>query len=162
WYLNRVVDGNEVDGFQPVKGDQVVKDLGLQGVNPQGISAMGFPTMNITGFTSLSTQPGGVIQDDHDVSFASSTTWSKSKHTLKFGGEYRKYLAFLGSSGDGTYGSFDFNGSLSGFGYSDFLLGLPFSSQRLNVFTNRGRHSSELGLYVDDTYKVNNRITLTL
>src|SRR5262249_41537461 len=41
WYLNRVRDGEPVNGFQPIRGDQAVAELGLQGVNPKSYSAMG-------------------------------------------------------------------------------------------------------------------------
>ncbi len=50
WYQPIVIDGDTVDGFKPISGDAVVKELGIQGVNPQGLSGMGFPTIAITGF----------------------------------------------------------------------------------------------------------------
>jgi TonB-dependent receptor-like protein len=63
---------------------------------------------------------------------------------------------------DGTYGSFTFNGSLSGFGYADFLMGLPFQSTRLNPLIGRTKTDSELGLFVQDAFKVSKRLTLDL
>ena len=47
-YKETLKDGDTVNGFSPVKGDQVIKELGIQGVNPQGLSAMGFPIMAIS------------------------------------------------------------------------------------------------------------------
>ncbi|HUS07276.1 MAG TPA: carboxypeptidase regulatory-like domain-containing protein [Bryobacteraceae bacterium] len=155
-------DGGTVDGFTPQRGDKVVKDLGLQGVNPRNLSAMGFPRMDITGYPTLRNQPGGLILDDRDWGYADSVTWSKGRHVLKFGGEVKPFSRFDGTVPEGTYGSFAFNGSLTGYAYSDFLLGLPYSSQRLDPLTNRTRLDSEIGFYAVDTFKVNNRLTLDL
>ncbi len=44
-YKETLKDGDPVSNVTPVKGDQVIKDLGIQGVNPQNLSAMGFPIM---------------------------------------------------------------------------------------------------------------------
>lgn len=162
WYLNKVVDGNTVDGYVPLKGDQVVKDLGLQGVNPRGLSAMGFPEMNITGYTVLNLQPGGTAQNDHDFNAAATLSKITAAHSLKFGVDYRKYLGYNDVVANGTYGQFAFTGSLSGYPYADFLLGLPFSSARVDPLVDRSRRSSELGLFVDDTWKVSKRLTLNL
>lgn len=162
WYLNKVVDGNTVDGFTPAQGDQVVRDLGIQGVNPRGLSAMGFPEMNITGYTALNLQPGGTAQNDDDYNVAATLTKLTAKHSLKIGFDYRRYKGYNDIVPNGTYGSFAFTGSFSGYGYSDFLLGLPQSSTRVDPLVDRTRHSSELGLFIDDTWKVSNKLTLTL
>lgn len=162
WYLNKVVDGNTVDGYEPLKGDAVVRELGIQGVNPRGLSAMGFPEMNITGYTALNLQPGGTAQDDHDYNAAATLSKMTSTHSIKFGFDYRKYIGYNNVVPNGTYGQFAFNGSLSGFPYSDFLLGLPFTSTRVDPLVDRRRRSNELGLFVDDTWKLTSRLTLTL
>lgn len=162
WYLNKVVDGNTVDGYEPLKGDAVVRELGIQGVNPRGLSAMGFPEMNITGHTALNLQPGGTAQHDHDYNAAATLSKMTAKHSLKIGFDYRKYIGYNDVVPNGTYGQFTFNGSLSGFPYADFLLGLPFTSSRVDPLVDRRRRSNELGLFIDDTWKVNSRLTLTL
>lgn len=162
WYLNKVVDGNTVDGYEPLKGDTVVRELGIQGVNPRGLSAMGFPEMNITGYTALNLQPGGTAQDDHDYNAAATLSKMTAKHSIKVGFDYRKYIGYSDVVQNGTYGQFTFNGSLSGFPYADFLLGLPFSSSRVDPLVDRRRRSNELGLFVDDTWKVSSDLTLTL
>jgi hypothetical protein len=63
---------------------------------------------------------------------------------------------------DGSYGSFNFNGTYTGFSYADFLLGIPFSSSRLNPLIGRTRTDSELGIFVQDSFKVSKRLTLDL
>jgi len=161
-YKEKYTDGDPLYGVTPFKGDAAVKQIGLQGVNPKGYSAEGFPTMNITGYPSLATQPGGERQNDHDWGYADTVTWSKGRHVFKFGGEYKPQSRFSGYIPEGTYGSFTFNGSLSGYGYSDFMLGLPYTSTRLDPLTNRTLHDSELGLFIQDSWKVSKRLTLDL
>ena len=162
FYKEKYTDGEPLYGVTPFKGDAAVKQIGLQGVNPKGYSAEGFPRMDISGYPSLYTQPGGERQNDHDWGYADTATWSKGRHVMKFGGEYKPQSRFSGFIPEGTYGSFAFNGSLSGYAYADFLLGLPFTSTRLDPLTNRTLLDSELGLFAQDSFKVNNRLTLDL
>jgi hypothetical protein len=90
YYQADVRDGTTVDNFTPQLGDEVVSQIGLQGVNPQGLSAMGFPRQNITGYPSLFNQPGGHIQDQRVWGYADTVTWSKGRHVFKFGGEKKR------------------------------------------------------------------------
>lgn len=160
WLRDKVTDGIEIDGVTPLQGDQVVSELGLRGVNPRGFSAMGFPRMNITGYPTLRVTPGGLNPVNRDLSFADSATWSTGRHVLKFGGELKTFRNFNGIVPEGTYGIFTFNGTLSGDAYADFLLGLPFSSQRRDPFIDRVRTTRELGLYLQDTFKITSKLTL--
>jgi hypothetical protein len=161
-YQEVVDDGGTVYGVTPFKGDQAVKDLGIQGVNPKGLSAQGFPVMSISGYPALQTNPGGAVQNDHDWGYAESLTWSRGRHVIKMGGEFKPQSRFVGNVPTNSYGSFSFTGSLAGYGYADFLLGLPFSSTRLDPLTNRTLKDSEFGAYVTDSFKVNSRLTLDL
>ena len=75
-------------------GDQVVQAIGLQGVNPRGLKAMGFPRLDITGVTTLRVNPGGVALDRNAYSYADSVTWSAGSHVVKFGGELKTFRDF--------------------------------------------------------------------
>lgn len=160
WIKDYFIDGEETNGFTPVTGDTVVKNIGLQGVNPRGLVAMGFPTMNITGVSTLRVQPGGVNLDRKDFAYADSMTYSSGSHVLKFGGELKTFRDFNGGVPEGTYGNFTFNGQITGEAYADFLLGYPYTSTRIDPFINRTQHGSELGFFITDTWKVNRRLTL--
>ena len=170
---NWIIDGEEQAGVQPLFGDDAVKAIGLQGVNPGNYHAQGFPIMNISGVTALSTVAGGIVADDQDYSFEESLTWAQGKHVWKFGGEVRTFKNFNGNIPSGSYGNFNFNGQMtqnpnptapdratSGIGYADFLLGVPQSSTRLDPFTNRTRTNKEIGLFIQDTFKVTSKLTL--
>ena len=161
WYQPIVNDGGTVDGFSPVTGDSAVKALGIQGVNPQGLSGMGFPTINITGYQPVRVNPAGSpLQNDILKTFTDSATWSKGSHILKIGGEFRLSSNLVNTIPESTYGNFSFTGQLSGYAPADLYLGYPFSSVRLNPLTNRTVLDRELGLYINDTWKVNSRLTL--
>ncbi len=150
----------EVDGHLPPSGAKVVSDLGITGVNPHGYSTPGgFPIMAITGVGTLQVSPGGPTAP-RSFTFADSLSWSHGRHVVKFGGELRTFLNFDGTVPANSYGMFTFDGSLTGNAYADFLLGLPFSSQRLDPFINRKTTSKELGLYVTDSFKVSSRLTI--
>jgi hypothetical protein len=153
-----IVDGRESDGQQPLNGASAVAALGLQGVNAPGYSDAGFPTMNITGFAELSTVAGGVKDDNHEFTFDDSITWTKGRHVWKFGLQYQSYRDFTGIVPD--YGSFSFNGRITGHPYADFLLGIPFTSSRVTPIVNRRQNSGELGLYAQDSFKVGPNLTL--
>lgn len=164
---DRVSDGETVDNHTPAHGDKVVADLGITGVNPQGLSAMGFPVMDIAGYSgtgnfagTFNTQAGGVSQLTRNLTYADSLSWAAGKHVWKFGTELRTYRNFNGSVPQNTYGYFTFDGSITGNAWADFLLGIPQNSQRLNPIINRVQREKELGLFVTDTFKVTSRLTL--
>jgi hypothetical protein len=159
-YRPNIIDGGTVSGVTPIKGDQIIKSLGIEGVNPQNLSAMGFPRIDISGYSSLREQPGGVNPINKNWDYADSLTWAWGRHVLKFGGEFRYLTNYSALVPEGAYGYFTFNGNFTNYGFADFLLGAPFSSQRLNPLTNRTQLDNETGLYAQDSFKVNNRLTL--
>ncbi|MDP2999674.1 MAG: TonB-dependent receptor, partial [Bryobacterales bacterium] len=161
-YGSKYEDGGDVGGFQPEMADAAIKAIGLQGVNPKGLSAMGFPRMDITGYPSLYNTLGGVGANLKDWGLAESLTWSVGRHVLKFGGEYKWFTQFSSIVPQGNFGQFSFNGSLAGYSYAEFLLGLPYSSSRLDPLMNRTQTDSEFGVYVQDSFKATKRLTLDL
>ncbi|MPY90606.1 MAG: hypothetical protein GEU99_22135 [Luteitalea sp.] len=160
WNGNYMIDGEQVDGWSPLQGQEAVAATGLEGVNPRGLSAQGFPNIDISGLSSLRTTAGGVRDDHFDFQWDNSLTWAIDRHVLKFGAQVFKYNDFDALVGDGTFGEFDFDGSFTGIGYADFLLGLPNSSTRLDPLTPREQSQYELGLFVMDTFKVTPQLTL--
>jgi hypothetical protein len=162
-YQEKITAGISLYGETPIKGDAAVSELGIQGVNPQGLSAMGFPRMVITGYPNIEVSPGGEpTQNDFNWGYADTVTWSKGRHVIKFGGEYKPQNRFSGTIPLGTYGDFAFNGMFTGYSFADFLLGYPSTSSRLDALTNRWRDDSEFGIFFTDDFKLNSRLTLNL
>ncbi len=154
-------DNKLVDGFQPGSGADIVKNLGLQGVNQANVdNPGGSPVFNISGYDTVEVQPGGLTLYDQNFNFADNISWAFGRHVLKFGGELRTYGRFLGTVPNENFGSFEFDGSFTNDAYADFLLGVPLSSTRLNPLVDRKITSKELGLFITDTFKVTPKLTV--
>ena len=156
-----IEDGRTTDGVEPIKADDAIARMGIEGVNQGNFQGrQGSPRIDIAGIASLNTIGGGIPQDDYQYNYANTLSWSAGNHVLKIGGELKVYSRFSGAVRDPAYGSFNFNGSLSAVPYGDFLLGLPFRSQRSNPLVNRIRNVKEFGIFVTDTFKVTPKLTL--
>ena len=155
--------GEEEKGIKPLAGDDVVKAIGLQGVNVGNYHVEGFPQMSISGVSTLSMNSGAIgnISNDSGINtFEDTLTWNKGKHVLKVGADYRHFWNCCGTISTQNYGNFTFNGTYTGLGYSDFLLGIPFNSTRLIPLVNRINHQNQAGLFISDTFKITQRLTL--
>jgi hypothetical protein len=154
-------DQVEVDGFQPASGAELVKSLGLQGVNQANVSNPGgSPVFDIAGYDTVEIDPGGKYLDSLNYNFADNVSWAFGRHVLKFGGELRTYSRFNAQVPNENFGSFEFDGAFTNDAYADFLLGLPLSSTRLNPIVDRKLTSKELGLFITDTFKATSKLTL--
>jgi hypothetical protein len=163
--------GNSWPGVPtPLFGDNVVSQIGLQGVNAQSFHSIGFPNVavgGVGGVTGLSNTSGclgglgGNCSTNSVNTYKDTVTWSKGKHVMSFGGEFDRYGEYQGSISTTVYGSFNFNGSYTGSGFADFLLGIPASSSRLtNPLIGRHVHQYMSGLYANDTFKLTPRLTV--
>ena len=155
--------GMNLNGNQPIPGAEQVQQIGLQGVNQAGINSPGgSPVFDISGYSEVSTGGGGHDVPNNNYNVADSVTWAKGKHVLKIGGELRTYSFYTEIVDNANFGSFSFNGRFTGDAYADFLLGLPNTSTRLNPLVPRTQSSNELGLFITDTFKVTQKLTLDL
>jgi hypothetical protein len=85
------------------------------------------------------------------------------RHTLKFGGEFR-YLQINERNLASQDGAFNFDGSVTGIDFADYLLGAPraqggYSQAALQLLDSRTRYG---GAYAQDTWKVTPSLTLNL
>src|SRR5262249_5059948 len=129
-----ILYGETQNGVTPLSGSDVVDAIGLQGVNAAGYKTMGFPAMTISGISSLSLANGAIdnVQTDNGTNtYRNTLSWSKGKHVLKVGFDALDLWFFSGTISSQVYGNFNFNGSITGIGYADFMLGIPYNSTRL-------------------------------
>lgn len=155
--------GEEEKGIKPLTGAEAVAAIGLQGVNAKGYKAMGFPTVAVNGMSTLSNSTGAInnVNSDNGVdTFVDNITWNKGKHVMKFGAEFRRYWFFSGSISNDVYGNFNFNANVTGIGWGDFLLGIPWTSGRLDPIVNRTSRNYQVGWFFGDTWKVTPKLTL--
>ena len=153
-----VVDGQSEGGQTPPTGNAVLSTTGLQGSDPSGLTGQGFPTINISGLTSMSDVPGGVKADNRIVTISDTVDWQFARHVLKFGFLTQRFKNFYGSVPD--FGSLTFDGSITGNPYADFLLGLPQSSERTDPLQNRTQYVGQSGVYAQDSFQLSQRLTL--
>lgn len=94
-----------------------------------------------------------------------SVTWTKGRHSLSFGGEFRAYE--VNSHGGSGALNFDFTPNTTdggytgkaGFGFASFLLGDVTSASETTPFNLYGRRKG-LSVFAQDSYKVTSKLTL--
>ncbi|MCW5980413.1 MAG: carboxypeptidase regulatory-like domain-containing protein [Bryobacteraceae bacterium] len=95
--------------------------------------------------------------------FFDNATLIHNRHTLKFGTNFRKDVTeeqFFGVPGAWT-----FDGTFSGYGVSDFLLGLPHTATRpypRALLGNDRKSAWYMGWWLQDDFKVSPRLTVNL
>jgi len=158
------------------------ESIGIQGSNPNGIAGLlgldfggGTPTSPGTG--TLTNIGNSLVTQHFDTKVYQaddSITWIRGRHTLKFGGQYmfEKITAFYsgnsGSLGGMTFGPiFTASAATSplkntGEGMADFFLGLPNSFGRGLTTGQWIQTSNIISGYGQDTWRVSDRLTLTL
>lgn len=106
------------------------------------------------------------------VNYSSNFSWTKGQHTLKFGGEQRLfYNNFFQPNYPNGYFSFDqdvtaqvpfdTNNGIQGNSFAGLLLGYGDSGS-INVTQSVADKSKETAFYVQDDWRVNQKLTLNL
>jgi Carboxypeptidase regulatory-like domain len=97
--------------------------------------------------------------DDYQV--RDDLSWTHGNHQFKFGASWMLYKKIQDLFGN-TQGNFNFNGTYTGNGFADFLLGYANSYQELAIQDAGHWDSKSYDAYVQDTWKVIPRLTLNL
>ncbi|NWF82395.1 MAG: TonB-dependent receptor [Bryobacteraceae bacterium] len=135
-------------------------------------NSWGIPDINLTGSTlnRFGNDANGPFTIDNKVyQFVDNFSLITGKHSLRFGGEYR-YNRFPQDGNEFARGRFTFTGSFTGNGNTlaggyngaDFLLGAPSTIEAAVALARADFRNSELALYIDDTYKVTRRLTISM
>ena len=159
---------------------QVANQLGLTGP-PNGFpealpSTPTYPEVSLAGFMSIPGSPNNDINTQQGtVQFSDTLTYTKGKHTLKFGGDFRYLTAlFTNVFLNARLGNYNFNGqtldpntglpwlgSGNGAPVAGLLLGYPDStniSTVLNPTTNSW--ANHYAFFIQDDFKVSSSFTL--
>lgn len=154
-------------------GTAVVKQLGLQGLSANLPKSPGVP--NISPFAGGFTTTGisrGFTTTDRTYQFLDNVTWTKARHTIKFGVDMRRLsttdlLSF--TTGD-DFGDFVFDGTVTGTNgngvighpFAAFLLGIPDRTQYANTGPDIDGSVWHHGYFIQDDWKITPRLTLNL
>jgi hypothetical protein len=121
------------------------------------------PNVNFQGEINANFQPNWQPWNNSSAAYQVRDDLSlvRGRHQLKFGGSFMEYNKAQDTFGS-TEGTFNFNGSYTGSAFADFLLGYA-NSYSQDALHNAGTyHDQTYGLYVQDNWRVNDRLTLNL
>jgi hypothetical protein len=145
---------------------QAASETGLTSYLPEAPPAGdAVPNFKISGFQSTG---GGAssISKTSTYQVLDNLTYTKEKHTFKFGGDYR-YLKALYTNvfASSRLGSYTFNNSVTkssiGNAYAAFLLGIPDSDQLSTVLNpDTNGYGNSYALYAQDDWKITPRLTV--
>ncbi|HEX7362026.1 MAG TPA: TonB-dependent receptor [Bryobacteraceae bacterium] len=119
------------------------------------------PSVFMSGYTGLQyIWPQNIHQASYQVE--ENVTWVKGKHTVVFGGGMDKENKIQDQSSANNNGTFNFTGGSSGDGLADLLLGDAFEYTESSTHVGGPLYWTDLSAYVQDTFQVRPRLTLTL
>jgi len=165
----------------PLEGAAAVQQLGLVGLDiSDHPTASAFPTFNFsdTGLTPIGRDKTGVTKSQ-TIQFTDNLGWARGKHSMKFGVDVRRvaYADIESFGGSDDFGAFTFSGgALTGLpacspslasptlcesSFADLLLGLPAKTYVAQSGPDVRAHTIQSGLYGQDEWRANNRLTLT-
>jgi len=159
----KVVNGSQVnearfgwnrfaEGFLPEDSHFNPNSIGLDtGV---GASDYGLPAIAMAGFSQIgatSSVPRNRV--DANLHFVDNYSWKRGRHELKFGYEFRRTTIM-------HVIDHNFRGTLDFASLTDFLNGVPDGGAQITGFTRRHTSENSHGLYWQDSFRWNPRLTL--
>jgi hypothetical protein len=155
-------------GTFPIDGPAFMQQLGLNSQQLGPFPPGGFPDFvfeprngNITNIVHTRPNP----ERSQNVQINENLTWTKGKHTMKFGFDLRMLHLitawYSGSSAADDYGDFFFNGQYTGNNFGDFLLGVPYYTYVTHTPPRNieGKTTDYYG-YATDTFRATQKLTL--
>ncbi|MBS1825739.1 MAG: TonB-dependent receptor [Acidobacteria bacterium] len=126
------------------------------------------PTVALTNYASLN--PGAPWSNYQTIYELRDTfTWIKGAHTIKTGFNYSNEIKFEPTNTN-VFGAFSFDGRFTrqpgaasgGDAFADMLLGSAASYNETNTVAFNDNRRNSVEMFVDDSWKVNRRLTLNL
>ncbi|MBC7925193.1 MAG: TonB-dependent receptor, partial [Bryobacteraceae bacterium] len=152
------------DGTPQGLGTNYTVQSGIRGFEQTSSSFPGFPEVTVTGFGTLVATLGfrPAIAPFDTKQFVDNVTWTRGRHTAKFGFDYRRFHYVEENGGTASRGRFNYGGAYSGNGFADYILGYPNSGQRSYPTQHFGLSDTQYHFFVQDDFKVNRKLTLNI
>src|SRR5580700_3143253 len=152
----------------PIQGAAAISTLGLTGLNLSDHPDTGaFPIFNFSddpgNYSPIGRDKDGTTKSQ-TIQFADNFTWIKGRHTMKFGVDVRRvaYQDLESFGGADDFGAFTFDqGIFTGNAFANLPLGLPTKTYVAQSGPDVHAHTIQTGLYAQDEFRVNDRLTLT-
>ncbi|MFN7920267.1 MAG: carboxypeptidase-like regulatory domain-containing protein [Bryobacteraceae bacterium] len=148
----------------------VVKELAIPGLNTGAPITWGIPSVGFAGYSGLGDDSEGPYENkNRSMQFLNNTSWIRGRHTIRFGGEVRNDQ-FNQDGNQFARGSFGFEINATrqtpsaggGNSFADFLLGEIRRPETAVAIGSARFRATSFNFYVDDSWKVTNRITVAV
>jgi trimeric autotransporter adhesin len=138
--------------------DNITGTLGIAGVSANPFD-WGLPNLSFNNFGSLQdTTPS--LARPQTYTFSDNVIWNHGKHTWRWGGDFRRVQVNTEADSN-PRGSFVFNGSITGYDFADFLLGMPYQTS-VQFGGSEYFRGNYWDLYAQDEWKLRANLTLNL
>ena len=152
--------------------NNVAGNLGIGGISGNPMD-FGIPALSLSSFSGPNDPIPSLVRNQ-TFRFTDNTSYTRGKHTIKFGGEVRR-IQLNSQSSPVPRGNFSFTGLMTSQldangeplpgnsaanDLADFLLGLPYST-RVQFGPNLYFRSWDFIAYAQDDWRVNKRFTFT-
>jgi hypothetical protein len=135
--------------------------------NSWGLPNISLAGSTLSGFGNDANGPFTI--DNKYFQIIDNFSWITGKHSIRFGGEWRNNH-FNQVGNEFARGRFTTNGSFTGnantltggYNGADFLLGYFTTIESAVALARSAFRNKEIGLYIDDTYKVTPKLTVNL
>ena len=148
----------------------VVKELAIPGLNTGAPITWGIPAVGITNYNGFGDDSEGPYENrNRSMQFLNNTSWVRGRHTIRFGAEIRndQFNQDGNQFARGAFG-FEINATRqtptasNGNAFADFLLGEIRRPETAVAIGSARFRANSFNIYVDDSWKITNRLTLAL
>jgi hypothetical protein len=146
----------------------VVKELGIPGLNSGDPVTWGIPAVAFARYSGFGDNSDGPYANDNgSLQFVDNLSWTRGKHSLRFGGEIRRdrYNQVGNQFARGSF-TFDLNATRNpaaatgGDDFADYILGQVKRSEVAVAIAAAQFRSTSFAAYIDDTWKLTPKFTI--
>lgn len=149
----------------------VVGSLGIKGLASGPAVQWGIPGIVIANYSGFGNSSEGPYENDNSaMQFINNLSWIKGKHSLKFGGEFRRDQ-YNQVGNQFARGEFQFStqatrnpavSGATGNAFADYLLGQLNQSEAAVAIATAKFRSTGFAFYIDDSWRVTSKLTIAM